>query len=160
MIKNRDNLRKLSLEYLKIGGFPKIVLTEDELLRHELLTQYFNDIITKDVTERHKIKDVDKLKSLALFYCTNFTRPYTFNKLKSILNFSVSLDSIHRFSHYIEDSFLIYFLPRFSFSLKNQMQTDRKVYMVDNGMHNAVAFKFSEDNGKLLENAVFQHNYC
>lgn len=36
------------------------------------------------------------------------------------------------------------------------MQTDRKVYFVDNGMHNAIAFKFSADKGKLLENTVFQ----
>ena len=36
------------------------------------------------------------------------------------------------------------------------MQTARKVYFVDNGMRQAVAFQFSEDKGKLLENAVFQ----
>ena len=57
----------------------------------------------------------------------------------------------------ISNSFLIDFLPRFSYSLKNQMQTDRKVYFVDNGMHNSTAFKFSSDKGKLLENAVFHH---
>jgi hypothetical protein len=40
------------------------------------------------------------------------------------------------------------------------MQAQRKVYLVDNGIHSAVAFKFSEDKGKLLENAVFQHLKC
>lgn len=157
LIKNKNKLRNLSAEYLQLGGFPKVVLTPDELLRKELLTQYFNDILTKDIVDRYKVKDVNKLRNLALFYSTNFTRKYTFNKVKKLADFSLSLDSIHRFSHYLTSSFLIDFLPRFSYSLKNQMQTDRKVYFVDNGMHNAVAFKFSRDLGKLLENMVFYH---
>ena len=140
-----------------MGGFPKVVLTEDEMVRKELLVQYFSDILTKDVVERHGVKDVAKLRNLAVFLATNFTKPYSFNKIKKVLDFPLSLDSVRRFSRYLEDSFLIYYLPRFSFSLKNQMQAQRKVYLVDNGIHNSVAFKFSEDKGKLLENAVFHH---
>jgi len=155
-VAQKDVLKNFSLEYLKTGGFPKAVLTSDELVRKELLIQYFNDILTKDVVERFKIKDAGKLKNLAIFYSTNFTRSLSFNKVKKIADFALSLDSIHRFSHYMEEAFLIYFLPRFSYSLKNQMQAQRKVYFADNGMHNSIAFKFSEDKGKLLENAVFQ----
>ena len=156
-VKNKAKLLNLSLEYLVTGGFPKVVLTEDELLRKELLSQYFSDILTKDIVERYRVKDVSKLRNLALFYSTNFTRSYSFNKVKKVADFSLSLDSVHRFSHYMESAFLISFLQRFSYSIKNQMQAQRKVYLVDNGIHNAVAFKFSEDKGKLLENAVYQH---
>ena len=120
-VKNKTNLKNKVLEYLKIGGFPKVVLTKDELLQKELLIQYFGDIITKDVVERYKIKNIGKLKNLALFYITNFTKPYSFNKIRKIADFSLSLDSIHRFSYYLEDTFLIHFLLRFSYSLKNQM---------------------------------------
>lgn len=157
LLKNKNRLKDFTIEYLQTGGFPKIVLTEDELLRKELLVQYFNDILSRDIVSRHKIKEVDKLQKLALFYSTNFTRLYSFNKIEKVIDFSLSLDSIHRFSYYLKDAFLIDFLPRFSYSLKNQMQTSRKVYFVDNGMHNAIAFKFSQDRGKLLENAVFHH---
>ncbi|MFH0763951.1 MAG: ATP-binding protein [Candidatus Omnitrophota bacterium] len=155
-LENKNKLVSLASEYLKIGGFPKVVLTKDELMRKELLAQYFNDILTKDVVDRHKVKDAAKLKNLALFYSANFTRGYSFNKVKKVADFALSLDSVQRFSRYLEDAFMVYFLPRFSYSLKNQMQTGRKVYFVDNGMHNAAAFKFSEDKGKLLENAVYQ----
>jgi predicted AAA+ superfamily ATPase len=156
-VKNKNILKNFSLQYLKSGGFPKVVLTKDEILRKELLSQYFDDILTKDIVDRYKVKDVGKLKNLALFYSTNSTRKYTFNKVKKMADFSLSLDSIHRFSHYLENSFLMDFVPRFSYSLKNQMQTDRKIYFADNGMHNAIAFKFSEDKGKLLENSVYHH---
>ena len=102
-------------------------------------------------------EEIAKLKNLALFFSTNFTREYSFNAIKKVADFALSLDSIQRFSYYLEDSFLVSFMPRFSYSLKNQMRAPRKVYLVDSGIHNAVAFKFSEDKGKLLENAVFQH---
>ena len=157
LVKNKNKLNNFALEYLRLGGFPKIVLTEDELLRKELLTQYFNDILSRDIVNRHRVKDVGKLENLTLFYSTNFTRKYSFNKIKKVIDFSLSLDSIHRFSRYLKDAFLIDFLPRFSYSLKDQMQAERKVYFVDNGLHNAIAFKFSEDKGKLLENTVFHH---
>ncbi|NCU33670.1 MAG: ATP-binding protein, partial [Candidatus Moranbacteria bacterium] len=129
----------------------------DEILRQELLTQYFHDILTKNIVERYKLKDLHKLKNLALFYASNFTRKYSFHKIKDVAEFALSLDSIQRFSRYLESSFLIETLARFSYSIKNQMQTDRKFYFIDNGLHNAVAFKFSMDQGKLLENAVFRH---
>ncbi len=154
---NKEILAGLAAEYLKIGGFPKVVLLKDEFLRKELLAQYFDDILTKDVVARHKVKDAAKLKNLALLYASNFTRGYTFHGVKKTADFAMSLDSVHRFSRYLEDAYMVYFLPRFSYSLKNQMQVERKVYLADNGMHNAVAFKFSEDKGKLLENAVYHH---
>ncbi|MEK6564088.1 MAG: ATP-binding protein [Candidatus Omnitrophota bacterium] len=157
MVESRDLLYGHALEYLRIGGFPKIVLTGDELLRKELLEQYFNDILTKDIRDRYKLKEAGKLKNLALFFAANFTRPYTFRKVKSLSEIPLSLDTVHRFSHYLENSFIVDFLSRFSYSLKNRMQTARKVYFVDNGLRNAVAFKFSSDTGKLLENAVFHH---
>ena len=111
----------------------------------------------RDIAERHKVKDLDKLKKLALFYGAHFTRTLSFNKIMKIKEFSLSLDSIHRFSHFFEGSFLVYFLQRFSYSLKNQIQADRKVYFADNGLRNAISFRFSHDYGKLLENALYLH---
>lgn len=155
-IRQKKALLKWTEDYLMTGGFPKVVLTDDPLVRKELLSQYFDDILTRDVAERYRIKELAKLKNLALLYLTWMARPYSFNKIKKMADFSLSLDTVHRFSRYLEESFLIYSLPRFSYSLRNQMQAQRKVYPADNGLYNAVASKFSADKGKLLENAVFQ----
>jgi len=42
-----------------------------------------------------------------------------------------------------------------SYSLKKQEQTPRKIYTIDNGIAEAVAFKFSSKKGQYLENLVF-----
>ena len=45
-------------------------------------------------------------------------------------------------------------LPIFSYSLKVQRVNPKKIICLDNGLRSAVAFKFSQDRGKLAENLV------
>ena len=57
----------------------------------------------------------------------------------------------------LENAYLIFQLRYFSYSVKESimMQKPRKLYCIDNGLRNAVSFKFSKDEGKLAENLVF-----
>jgi predicted AAA+ superfamily ATPase len=48
--------------------------------------------------------------------------------------------------------FLLYF---FSYSTKTQNLVNKKSYCIDNGLREAVSFKFSKDEGRLAENLVF-----
>lgn len=43
----------------------------------------------------------------------------------------------------------------FSYSLKAQSRNNKKIYCIDNGLRNAVSFRFSKDVGQLAENLVF-----
>ena len=56
---------------------------------------------------------------------------------------------------YLKEAMIIFDLPQFSYSLKKQTKTLKKIYAVDTGLANNVSFKFSEDYGRILENAVF-----
>ena len=55
---------------------------------------------------------------------------------------------------YLEQAFLIFKLERFAFKLKQQFIAPKKIYCVDNGIVSAIAFKFSENIGYFMENAV------
>jgi predicted AAA+ superfamily ATPase len=48
-------------------------------------------------------------------------------------------------------------MPIFSYSIKAQQINPKKIYCVDTGLRNAVGFRFSEDIGRIAENAVFVH---
>lgn len=146
---------RLASSFLKEGGFPKPTLTKDERTRMDLLKQYYEDIILKDVVARYKIREIDKLKQLGSFYANNFSSLISFNKTKKYLPVDISLDSIERFSDYLVNAYIFYFVPMFSYSIASQIKNNKKVYMIDNGMRSAIAFQFSEDRGKYLENAVF-----
>jgi predicted AAA+ superfamily ATPase len=62
--------------------------------------------------------------------------------------------SIKEYISYLEDSFLATDLKHFSFSLKEQQNSKKKIYFNDNGFI-ALSFKFSKNSGKLFENLVF-----
>jgi predicted AAA+ superfamily ATPase len=49
---------------------------------------------------------------------------------------------------------LLFLLDRFSPSVKKQITGAKKVYSIDNGLVNAIAFKISDNFGPLLENTV------
>ncbi|MEW5896585.1 MAG: ATP-binding protein [Nanoarchaeota archaeon] len=150
LLASRLEIKRKLREYLQYGGFPLVVLKEE---KEEILIRYFEDIVIKDVTERYKIKKTDKLKSLARYYLTNIGSLISFRKIKNFVE--VSLDSIERFSSYLQSAYLIFLVNKFSYSLKEQEINPKKVYCIDLGLRNLVGFKFSEDLGKIYENAVF-----
>lgn len=151
-VAKRIPAKRLLSEYLEWGGFPLITLAEE---KKESLLEYFEDVLDKDVIKRHKTRKGGKLKAIAKFYLTNIANPITFNSLEK--SFEVTADTIEKFSTHLQDAYLVFFLKRFSFKTKEQEKSPRKVYSIDCGLANAVGFRFSENTGRLAENAAFLH---
>ena len=149
LIAKRYKIKSLLNEYLQYGGFPLICLKES---KKELLQTYFEDIIHKDVIESRTITNVSKIKSLARFYLTNVGRRISFHSISKFQE--LSLDTIERYSYYLEEAYLLNFIKKFSYSVKEQERTMSVVYVIDNGLRNLVSFKFSQDNGWLYQNIV------
>jgi len=150
IISRKVELRRLLREFMEHGAYPEIVLTAEKT---EHLLTYFEDIINKDIVKRYKIRKPEKLRILAKFYLSNISSSVTFGAVEK--SFGISADTAERFSKYFEDSYLIFFLKRFSFKVKEQEKSPRKVYAIDTGLANAIGFKFSENIGRTAENIVF-----
>lgn len=148
---NRIEVSRFFDEYIEFGGFPEVILSIKSN-KKELLLNYFNDILTKDIEIRYKLKKGEKLRMLARFYLTNISGTITFNSIRKFLD--TTINTIEKFSSYLEEANLIFFIKRFSFKVKEQEKSPRKVYSIDAGLSNAVGFKFSSDTGKIAENAV------
>ena len=143
-------IKRTLREYLEVGGFPLVALQEE---KKRILTAYFDDILSKDIAERHRIKKIEKLKKLAIFYLTNLSSPSSFRRVQKFIG--LSLDSVERYSQYLQEAYLLFFVQKFSYSLKEQEVNPRKVYCIDNGLKNLVSFRMSENMGQLYENTVF-----
>ncbi|HEC45899.1 MAG TPA: ATP-binding protein, partial [Epsilonproteobacteria bacterium] len=55
---------------------------------------------------------------------------------------------------YLEDSYLVDDLKHYSYSLKEQNNSKKKIYSNDNGFL-SLSYSFSENSGKMLENLVY-----
>lgn len=151
MEKTKFSISKSLKEYLLFGGFPEVFLKPKQY-KTMLLEQYFDDILYKDIVDRYNL-NVQKAKELALYFMTNFTGVMSLRNLRNTLK--ISYDTIKDYLSYYKEAFLFFTLDYFSYSLKEQKANAPKVYCIDNGLRNAVSFKFSKDEGKLAENLVF-----
>jgi predicted AAA+ superfamily ATPase len=149
-------VKNLFNEYLYSGGYPEVVL-ESEEMRRDILKNYFKLIIYRDIVERFSIRNTTLLKNLLKYLITNISTQFSVNAYyRAVKNdIAVSKETIIEYLSHLEDINLIYLVPFFSYSLKRQQVNPRKVYCADNGLRNAVSFRFSKDEGRLAENLVF-----
>ncbi len=148
-------IRQELARYLRFGGLPEVVLAESDEIRTALLKHYFRDLLYRDVVRRHQIRDVRALETIAHHYLANTANLATYNRLKNL--YGMAMDPIRSYTRYLEESYLIREVPRFSFKVSAQSRAPRKVYAIDVGLRNAVAFRYSEDLGRLAETVVFNH---
>ncbi|MCK4745063.1 ATP-binding protein [Candidatus Parcubacteria bacterium] len=152
----RFKIKKLFQEYAVFGGFPEIVLENDDL-KMAVLKNYYDLIIYRDLAERFSIRNTDFLKSLSKYLLTNFSALFSINAYYKNLEKSSrpAKETVFEYLSYLQEIELIFLLPIFSYSLKIQQVNPKKNYVIDNGLRNAVSFRFSQDFGRLLENLVF-----
>ena len=144
-----DDLKRAFQEYLSCGGFPQPVLTG----QRELLKSYYGDIVEKDIVGRYDVRDKNTLEKIGLFMMSNVSKTLSLTSLKKI--YSISFSKSTNYVDYFKEAMLFYELEQHSPSLKSRQRGLKKIYSVDTGMANIVSMSFSEDKGRLLENAVF-----
>ena len=142
-------VKKALSEFMEKGGFPEV-----DKFGSLMLSGIYKDIIENDIIGRHKVRNTQGLRELVKYLISNTGKEITFNKLRTALGIK-DKHTIAKYSGYISDSYLIFLLERFSYKLKEQFKAPKKVYCVDVGLANNVAFKLSKDTGKLMENIVF-----
>ncbi len=149
---NSQRIKTLLREYLEYGGFPESALNKDREFRERILRSYYDDIINRDIVQRFKVKKIDKLRAIARFYLTSISSSISFNKMSRFIQ--LPTETVRRFSYYIEITNIVFFVKRFSYSVKEQENSPRKVYSIDAGLSNAIGYRFSENLGRLAENMV------
>ena len=136
--------------YIEDGGFPEYVKSKHK----EQLQQLFKDIIYRDIIVRHGIRQAKTIIDIALFLIANVGKEYSLNGLKNTFGVG-SANSVADYIHWLEDSYVLFSVPRFSWSLKSVSINPKKVYCIDTGFAQANSLSFSEDTGRLLENCVY-----
>ena len=149
---NFTRLKNLFLEYLTQGGFPEVVLEENREKKKEIVRNYFQTIIIKDVIKRFKVRNVEMLEALAKFIVSNPSALLSYRAISKSLD--IPLKTVERYSKYLNLARLYVSLKKFSYSVKEQEKNPRKAYLIDNSFHTVLGFKLSENIGKLMENLV------
>jgi predicted AAA+ superfamily ATPase len=138
--------------YMNNGGFPEYLSAG----REEILSDLFEDILIRDIVVRYGIRDIKGLQRLALWLISNTGNRLTGSKLKQTVGISATSTIMEYFSH-LESVYLFHFVPCFSYSVRSQMITPRKLYSADNGLITVNSASFTDDRGRKLENIIYTH---
>lgn len=139
--------------YMNEGGFPAVVETRDERLKKELITGYYATIIFRDIEHAHEIRSPKTLHDLLQYYLSNMALPYSYNRIAKMLG--TDAVTVKDYTSYAEEAYFLHELKTFSYSVRVQNASHKKIYVADTGLRNSVSFKFSDDTGRTAENLVY-----
>ncbi len=138
-------------EYINFGGFPGVVLEPDYARKESLLEGVFRSYFEIDIKNLSDFKDLSKLRELILLLPSRMGSKIDITKISSELG--VSRETIYSYLSFLEQTYFISMLPRFSRSFDRASAGGKKLYFCDSGLAN---FLGKPSVGSLLENAVFQ----
>ncbi len=149
---------KSALEgYLKFGGFPRVVLERVEITRIRLLQEYLNTLLARDISERFAIRNQALIKDIIRFSLSNVARLLSISSLYKTYKQKqgITKRTVMNYVRILQEVMLLFLIPKFSRSPKEQIRNPDKEYLVDNGLRTAAGFYLSDDLGRTMENAVF-----
>ncbi len=147
-LKKRDKQLHKSyfLEYCKDGGLPENVLNPNR----EYLMNLVDDIIQKDITAFHGIKNHQIVREYFTLLMERSGKQLSINKISKIL--SISPDTSKRYLSFFESTYLIHLLPRWG-KTNQKLLSAKKIYASDLGIK--YMFMGKRDLGSYFENYIY-----
>jgi predicted AAA+ superfamily ATPase len=147
------SIRQALNDFLKWGGFPAVALAQNADHKQSLLTEYFDDILYKDIVLRHNVRDPMLLRNIAVHLLTQTGNLASFHRISNL--FQVSSDMGTAYCRYLQKAFMVELLPIFSLKASIRQRHPQKIYATDLGLRNAVCLAHSADEGRLVESIVY-----
>ncbi|MDP2916114.1 MAG: ATP-binding protein [Candidatus Aminicenantes bacterium] len=152
----RARIERAFLDWLVIGGFPE-AQGLDGASRGQLLRDYVDVAMLRDVVERHGVNNVTGLRWLVRQLLGNAAGLFSVEKFYAALKsqgVAISKDTVHQLLAHLEDCFLVRMVWMESASERQRMVNPRKAYPVDPGLIPVFDRSGRGNIGHALETAV------
>ncbi len=137
-------------DYLNSGGFPRPLSFDRP---YQLLQEYFNDIILRDVLKRVSARTPEALKQVAKLTFETCGSTLSYRKIAAATGLTV--DTVKSYLEACEQAYLLFSCPFFAHSENKRLHRQKKYYPIDSGLRHAITSTAGRDLGKSLELMVF-----
>ena len=146
-------------DYFIYGGMPQILSYQSNESKAEYLQQLFQNTYTRDLVERNKLRNENKLDELFNVIASatgSFTNPSKLEKtFRSVKQVSFPRATIDFYIRCMEDAFLVSKAQKYDVKGKQYIGTPYKIYFEDVGLRNArLNFRQTEEN-HIMENIIY-----
>lgn len=146
------------MEYMMHGGMPLAVLSLKKE-KEQYLKKLFNKTYFKDIIEHNKITKTESLDELCkiLSSCTGdlLNSKRIANTYKSVKHEKIDKETVTKYIDFFKDAMLIDEVERFDLKGRNVIGSTRKYYFTDIGLRNAKENFTFFDEGKVIENIIY-----
>ena len=146
----KSMLKRYFDEYVKTGGFPRYIKDPNT----NYLSTLYENIIYKDVVTRNKLNGERELLEMVYYLASNATKRFSYTSLAKTIGIKHT-ETVKNYLEYLENTYLLFQVMKFDWSVKKQMNNQKKVYFIDNAIIGKVGFNATDNIGQLLENLVF-----
>jgi len=153
-IENNDYIRYKKYEpyydeYLKYGGFPEVIITSDSGTKKLILNNILISFFEKDLKLLSDYKNIRELRDLILLLVPRTGNILDITRLSNELG--INRVKIYEYIEFLQGTFFIRLLPKFSKSIDKSVAGGKKVYFADTGLLNNIG---QVSSVQLLENTV------
>lgn len=147
-IKKEDShlLTRYFEDYMQDGGMPEYVLNGEVTYLQNLI----ENIISKDIIAHYHLRNGQVIRDFYKLLMERSGKQISFHKIANILE--ISVDSVKRYFHYFEETYLIYSIEKYG-KLNEKLKSAKKIYASDIGLRNVVTGY--RDKGAIYENLIF-----
>ncbi len=148
-------LQAAYLEFTLYGGYPKIVLTSDVLLKEKYLQQIIDTYIRKDIRDLADIKDVTKFNQLVEMLASQSGNLLNVVELANTCN--LARQTVERYLFILEQTYIIRLVRPFSQNLRTELTKTPKIFFYDTGLMQMLWLKRLQKEvlGSVFETSVF-----
>lgn len=150
-------INKYLFEFIIFGGFPRVVLSEDEEEKKMVLKNIYSTYILKEIKEILHIEEDFKLEKLIKAFATQIGSIISYNELLSTTGFNYN--NLIKYINLLEKTFICSIIRPYFRNKRTELVKSPKIYFIDTGFRNVSLnnFLFIEnrnDTGALYENFV------
>ncbi len=157
---DRKEILKIFFDYCVFGGYPQVVLTQDNEEKIEFLREIFSSYIEKDIIGFLKIENEANFNKLIKLLAAQIGNLINVAELSATVN--TDRYTIDRYLLNLDKTFITYNLKPFYSNFRQEVVKASKIYFIDNGIRNFSLeslnklFVNREDKGALLENIILK----
>ena len=154
----KKQLDRLLEEYLLFGGMPAIVLEQNKKIKEEMLKNYINLYIYKDIRNLTEIEKISSFNKLTKILSGQSGCLLDKTEISNTLN--IAFKTLNRYLDILQYTYIIVFLLPFYANLRSKLTKQPKIYFYDIGIRNILinnftGIEFRLDKGALFENFIF-----
>lgn len=140
-------------EHITYGGYPKVVITDDNEIKKVILRDLYDTMLLKDIARTFSIEDIKALESFTKYLSVNIGSLLSYENISR--DIKMSFHTMRKYLDAMEKSYLIVRIQPFYRNKSKEITKQPKIYFVDIGLRNAIANEFNQDpNGLQFENYV------